>query len=92
MDDRRARARALVASALVAVEAEIVAPRHRLDPAQLGIVRETLQEYLEGIDRGALPSRRDRGEGLGRIVLDSWPYDLPLGTLVLQAERAWRNA
>ena len=40
----------------------------------------------------ALEAARDRGEGLGKLVADSWPYDLPLGTQVLQAERAWRNA
>jgi hypothetical protein len=25
-------------------------------------------------------------------VADSWPFELELGNLVLQAERAWRNA
>lgn len=92
MDDRRARARALVASALDAVESELAAPRPRLTAEQLGTARDTLRGYLEGLERDALPPRRDRGEGLGRLVLDAWPYDLPLASLVLQAERAWRNA
>jgi hypothetical protein len=92
MDDRLGRARVLVASALDAVEAELAAPRHGLCPVELGRVREGLRGYLAAMDAGALPPRRDRGEGLGRIVADAWPYDLPLGTLVLQAERAWRNA
>jgi hypothetical protein len=90
--DRRDRARTLVLSALEAVEREIASPRHQLCPQQLGTCRETLRGYLEAIDRGELPPRRERGEGLGRIVMDSWPFDLDLGNLVLQAERAWRNA
>lgn len=90
--DRRDRARTLVLSALEAVEREIASPRHQLCPQQLGTCRETLRGYLQAIDRGELPPRRERGEGLGRMVMDSWPFDLDLGNLVLQAERAWRNA
>jgi hypothetical protein len=90
--DRRDRARTLVASALEAVERELASPRHQLCPQQLGTCRETLRGYLQAIDRGELPPRRERGEGLGRMVMDSWPFDLDLGNLVLQAERAWRNA
>ncbi|HEX9306183.1 MAG TPA: hypothetical protein VF912_03045 [Anaeromyxobacter sp.] len=92
MDDRRSRARALVAGALEAVEAELAAPRNALRPEELGAARETLREYLAGIDSGALPPRRERGEGLGKMIVDAWPFDLPLGALVLRAERAWRNA
>jgi hypothetical protein len=90
--DRRDRARTLVLSALEAVEREIMSPRHQLRRDQLGTCRETLRGYLEAIEKDALPPRRERGEGLGRIVMDSWPFDLDLGNLVLQAERAWRNA
>jgi hypothetical protein len=89
--DRRARARDLVASALAAVEDEIASPRHRLCPKQLGTCRDTLRGYLVGLDTGLLPPRKDRGEGLGRIVVDSWGFEVPLGPIVLQAERAWRT-
>jgi hypothetical protein len=92
MEDRRTRARSLVAVALDAVEAELTAPAHGLPPDQLGAVREGLRSYLTALDGGPLPPRRDRGEGLGKLVADSWPYDLQLSTLVIQAERAWRNA
>lgn len=89
--ERRARARDLVAAALDAVEAELSCPCHALCPVQLGTCRDTLQRYLVELERDALPPRRDRGEPLGRIVLDSWPFDVPLGPVVLQAERAWRT-
>lgn len=92
MDDRRSRARALVAVALDAVEAELAAPAHGLPAGQLVEVREGLRGYLAALDTGALPPRRERGEGLGKLVADAWPYDLHLSTLVIQAERAWRNA
>jgi hypothetical protein len=92
MDDRRARARALIVQALDEVERELSEPRHPISPGQLGTCRETLRGYLASLDGDALPPKRDRGEGLGRIVVDSWPYDVPLGNTILQAERAWRNA
>ncbi len=90
--DRRARARELIEQALAGVEAELAAPRTELRPDQLGTCRETLRGYLTALAGEALPPRRERPEGLCRLVLDSWPYDLPLANAVLQAERAWRNA
>jgi hypothetical protein len=92
MEDRRTRARALVVVALDAVEAELSTPEHGLPREQLGAVREGLRGYLAALEVGTLPPRRDRGEGLGKLVADSWPYDLQLSLLVIQAERAWRNA
>ena len=92
MDDRQSRARALVAAALDAVESELAAPRLGVRREELGTVRDVLRGYLAAIDSGDLPPRRDRGEVLGKLVADAWPYDLPLGMVVRQAERAWRNA
>ncbi len=89
--DRRARARALVASALEAVEAELAAPRLHLSPNQLGACRDGLRRYLDELDRGPLSPRSDRDETLGRLIADAWGFDLPLAQLVLQAERAWRT-
>ncbi len=89
--ERRARARALVAAALEAVEAELASPRRQLCPVKLGACRDGLRRYLDELDRGALSPRADRDEALGRLVADAWGYDLPLAQLVLQAERAWRT-
>jgi hypothetical protein len=90
--DRRDRARELIKAALTEVEAERREPRYRLLPEQLDECIATLQGYLATLDRGVLPPRRERPEGLGRMVMDSWPFDVPLANAVLQAERAWRNA
>ncbi|HSN90412.1 MAG TPA: hypothetical protein VLS93_04220 [Anaeromyxobacteraceae bacterium] len=90
--DRRARARELLLAAIEQVEAELSSPRLALCPKQLCTCRATLQEYLNALERDAMPPRRERDEGLCRLVLDEWPYGLPLGNAILQAERAWRNA
>jgi hypothetical protein len=90
--DRRERARELIEQALAGVEAELAVPRYRLAPQQLGTCRETLRGYLAALAEESLPPRRDRPEGLCKLVLDSWSYDVPLANAVLQAERAWRNA
>lgn len=89
---RRDRARELIQVALSAVEAERRAPRYQLSPAQLDTCIETLRGYLAALEEGVLPPKRQREEGLGRLVMDSWPFDVPLANAVLQAERAWRNA
>jgi hypothetical protein len=90
--DRRARARELLLSALSQVEAELASPRHELCPKQLCTCQERLRTYLSALERDALPPRRDRDEDLCRMILDEWPWDIPVGNAVLQAERAWRNA
>jgi hypothetical protein len=89
--DPRLRARGLVAAALAAVEAELASPASPLRREELGTCRDTLQGYLRELDTGALTPRREREEGLGRLVADSWGFDAPLAPLVLRAERAWRT-
>ena len=90
--DRRARARELLEQALSEVEDELTVRRHELCPEQLGACRSTLRGYLTALDGDALPPKRDRAEALGRLILDSWPFEVPLGQVILRAERAWRNA
>ena len=91
--DRRQQARALVATALAEVEAELaVAEARALPHPARSLPRRRSAATSSAIDAGALPPKRDRDEGLGQMIVDSWPFDLPLGALVLRAERAWRNA
>jgi hypothetical protein len=85
----RVRARALVATALAAVETELASPRHAVPPQDLGLCRDTLRRYLAELDTGVLTPRRQREEELSRLVADSWGFDAPLAPVVLQAERAW---
>jgi hypothetical protein len=92
MTDRLARARGLVELALRDVEAELAAPRAGLCPLQLGTCRDTLRGYAAALERGDLPPRKDRSEHLCKLVVDGWPFDAPLASTVLAAERAFRTA
>lgn len=90
--ERRSRARELLEQALSDVELELTECHHQLCPHQLGECRTVLRGYLTSLDGEALPPKRERPESLGRLILDSWPFDVPLGQAILRAERAWRNA
>lgn len=92
MTDRIDRARALLEAALHQVEGELADPGGTLCKAQLGTCRETLRGYLAAVEAGALPPRRERPEGLCKLVVDAWPFDAPVSAAVLAAERAFRNA
>ena len=92
MNPRLDRARTLLTAALREVESELETPRCGLCPEQLGACRDTLRGYLAALEGGALPPRRDRPEGLGKLVLDGWPFDAAVSSAVLAAERAFRNA
>jgi hypothetical protein len=92
MTDRHARARGLVELALRDVEAELAAPRAGLCPVQLCTCRDTLRGYVSALQSGDLPPRKDRAEPLCRLVIDGWPFDAPLSSTVLAAERAFRTA
>jgi hypothetical protein len=92
MNPRLDRAHALLTVALREVESELATPRCGLCRDQLGTCRETLRGYLAAVEGGALPPKKERPEGLCRLVLDGWPFEAPISSAVLAAERAFRNA
>jgi hypothetical protein len=89
--DKLHRARRLLQAALHEVEAELATPSCGLCAEQLGACRRTLAGYLAALDAGALPPKKERPEELCRLVLDGWPFDAPVSSAVLAAERAFRN-
>lgn len=91
MDNRLDRARALLEVALREVEAELASPRRGLCPVQLASCRQTLLGYLAAVNAGALPPKKERPEELCKLVIDGWPFDAPVSSAVLAAERAFRN-
>lgn len=92
MNDRQERAAALVRQALDAIEAELAAPSAGRCTTRLGTCRETLRAYLSALEGGALPPKRQREEGLGRLVADAaWGFEDQLARALIQAERAFRN-
>jgi hypothetical protein len=92
MNPRLDRARILLEAALREVEAELANPGCSLGKVQLGTCRDTLRGYLAEVVAGTLPPKRERPEGLGKLVIDAWPFDAPVSSAVLAAERAFRNA
>jgi hypothetical protein len=92
MHPRLARAHTLLEVALRQVEAELANPGCSLCKVQLGTCRDTLRGYLAAVEAGTLPPRRERPEGLGKLVIDAWPFDAEVSGAVLAAERAFRNA
>jgi hypothetical protein len=92
MNARLDRVRSLLEAALREVEGELADPAGTLCKAQLGACRDTLRGYLSAVEAGVLPPRRERPEGLCKLVLDAWPFDAPVSGAVLAAERAFRNA
>jgi hypothetical protein len=92
VNPRLDRARSLLEAALREVEAELETPRCGLCPVQLGACRETLRGYLAAVEAGTLPPKKDRPEGLCKLVLDGWPFEAAVSGAVLAAERAFRNA
>lgn len=92
MNARLDRARTLLAAALCAVEGELADPGGTLSKAEVAACRDTLRRYLAAVEAGALPPRRERPEGLCKLVVDAWPFDAPISSAVLAAERAFRNA
>lgn len=92
MNPRLDRARSLLQDALRQVDGELANPACTLCKVQLGTCRDTLSGYLAAVEAEALPPRRDRPEGLGKLVIDAWPFDAPVSAAVLAAERAFRNA
>lgn len=92
MNPRLDRARTLLEAALREVDGELANPGCSLCKVQLATCRDTLRRYLAEVEAGTLPPRRDRPEGLGKLVIDAWPFDAPISSAVLAAERAFRNA
>ena len=92
MNPRLDRTRALLEAALREVDAELANPAGTLCKAQLGTCRDTLRGYLAAVQADALPPKRDRPEGLCKLVIDAWPFEASVSGAVLAAERAFRNA
>lgn len=63
---------------------ESVAPE-----SQLRHIRHHLLAMRDQIVSGALPPRQARVSMLGRIVIDSWPVDSALGSLLIAIEREY---
>ncbi|MET7361048.1 hypothetical protein ABZS76_21745 [Streptomyces sp. NPDC005562] len=90
------KALAAIERALVGIDQELerhVAGRGSVSgPEQLGRIRDQLAGAARELSTPPLPSRAQRPRGIGRVVTDSWPYDNPLGGMILEAEQLYLEA
>jgi len=59
---------------------------------QLASIREQLAQMELQLSSPELPPRAGRLRGAGRVIADSWPYDSPLGSMILEAEQLYLKA
>jgi hypothetical protein len=59
---------------------------------QLTSLREQLEQVAVQLSTSPLPPKPQRLRGIGRVITDSWPYDNPLGSLILEAEQLYLRA
>lgn len=59
---------------------------------QLASIREQLARMEAQLSSPPLPPKQQRLRGAGHVIADSWPYDSPLGSVILDAERLYLRA
>ncbi len=58
-------------------------------PAQLKKMYNFFDEILKELESGKIPPKDMRNRGVGKVIIDSWPFDNPLGEILLNAEQAY---
>jgi hypothetical protein len=78
--------------AIRAISAEVVSPEPLpVSREQLVRVKDELERMLSAVETNRLPPRVDRNSGLGRVIVDSWPFDWYLGEVIISAAEAYRE-
>lgn len=57
--------------------------------SQLSKFKETFSIILTIIKSDNLPPKDERFIGISRVVIDQWPFDLELGSIIIDAEQAY---
>ena len=58
-------------------------------PAQLKKMYKFFDEILTELESGEIPPKEMRNRGVGKVIIDSWPFDSLLGEILLNAEQAY---
>ena len=86
------RALANINKAISEISGEIA----RLDDGQQGAISnaQQLQKFLSQLEamRDEISANSVSGNllGMGRVIVDSWPFDSPLGRTLLAAEQSYK--
>lgn len=62
------------------------------DRSQLLHFKGFLEKIIWQLENNHLPPKNERGSGMGRVIVDSWPLDSKLGNLLCSAEQTYRKA
>lgn len=67
---------------------------HVSNTKELASIREQLTQMALQLQSSSaqLPPEAQRLCGAGHLVADSWPYDSPLGVMILEAEQLYLKA
>lgn len=60
-------------------------------PEQISRFIKVFEITLQKIASDTVPSKNERALGIANIVADQWPFDLELGSLVIEAEHAYKE-
>ncbi|WP_261455568.1 hypothetical protein [Serratia ficaria] len=60
-------------------------------PEQISRFIKVFEITLQKIASDKVPSKNERALGIANIVADQWPFDLELGSLVIEAEHAYKE-
>ncbi|PEI02905.1 hypothetical protein CRM79_06580 [Pantoea agglomerans] len=59
--------------------------------SQLSKFKKTFSNILTIIKSDNLPPKNERVIGISRIIVDQWPFDLELGSIIIDAEQAYKE-
>lgn len=60
-------------------------------PEQISQFIKVFKGSLNQLVTGNLPPKNERALGMATIVIDQWPYELKLGSMIIDAEQAYKN-
>lgn len=58
---------------------------------QLSKFKETFSTMLKIIKSGNIPPKNERVLGIARVIVDQWPFNLELGSIIIDAEQAYKE-
>ncbi len=60
-------------------------------PQQIGEFIKVFEITLQKVLLDSIPPKNERTLGIARLVADQWPFELELGSIIIDAEQAYRE-
>lgn len=65
--------------------------RHGISKQILLDFKQNLEIMLQEVESNTIPHRDARSQKMGYLIVDSWPYNYPLGETILKAEQEYKE-